>query len=118
MRRVVVTGMGIVSSIGNDRGAVLTALKAGQSGIQAEPEYGERGLRSQVAGLIELDYEELIDRKVRRFMAPGSAYNYVAMREAIDHAGLSAEDVSNPRTGLVMGSTRLSLRCASWVSTR
>ena len=104
MRRVVVTGMGVVSSIGSGTAEVTEALRAGASGIVREPEYEQRGMRSQVAGLINLDYEPLIDRKVRRFMGPGAAYNYVAMQEAIDDAGLSLTDVSNPRSGLVMGS--------------
>ena len=109
MRRVVVTGMGVVSSFGTGKAEVTNALRTGTSGITAEPEYGERGMRSQVAGLIDLDYEALIDRKVRRFMGPGSAYNYVAMVEAIEDAGLEDADVSNPRSGLVMGSGGSSL---------
>jgi 3-oxoacyl-[acyl-carrier-protein] synthase-1 len=109
MRRVVVTGMGVVSSIGNGKAEVSNALRAGKSGITVEPEYGERGMRSQVAGLVDLDYEDLIDRKVRRFMGPGSAYNYVAMAEAIEDAGLDEGDVSNPRSGLVTGSGGSSL---------
>jgi len=104
MRQVVVTGIGVVSSIGHDTTEVLESLRSGTSGICAEPEYAVQGMRSQVAGLIDLDYEPLIDRKVRRFMGPGSAYNYVAMRQAIDDADLAESDVSNPRTGLVMGS--------------
>jgi 3-oxoacyl-[acyl-carrier-protein] synthase-1 len=96
--------MGIISSIGNGVAEVARALRAGTSGISAEPEYAKRQLRSQVAGLIDLDYEPLIDRKVRRFMGPGAAYNYLAMQEAIEDAGLKEADVSNPRTGLVVGS--------------
>ena len=104
MRRVVVTGMGVVSSIGNNKAEVLEALRTGRSGIVPEPEYAEYGMRSQIAGLIDLDWESMIDRKVRRFMGPGAGYNYVAMMEAIEDAGLGEADVSNPRTGLVMGS--------------
>ena len=104
MRRVVITGMGVVSSIGNGQAAVLEALKAGTSGIVAEPEYARIGMRSQVAGLIDLDWESQIDRKVRRFMGPGAGYNYVAMTEAIADSGLAESDISNVRTGLVMGS--------------
>jgi len=104
MRRVVVTGIGVVSSIGNDKTAVLEALKTGHSGIVEEPEYAKQGMRSQVAGLIDLDWEPRIDRKVRRFMGPGAGYNFIAMEEAILDASLSGADISNPRTGLVMGS--------------
>lgn len=104
MRRVVVTGMGVVSSIGNNKAEVLEALRTGRSGIVPEPEYAEYGMRSQIAGLIDLDWESMIDRKVRRFMGPGAGYNYVAMLEAVEDAGLGEADVSNPRTGLVMGS--------------
>ncbi|MEJ2088047.1 MAG: beta-ketoacyl synthase N-terminal-like domain-containing protein, partial [Gammaproteobacteria bacterium] len=104
MRRVVVTGIGIVSSIGSNTGEVVASLRSGSSGISAEPSFTEIGMRSQVAGRIDLDYEPLIDRKVRRFMGPGAAYNYVAMQEAIDDAGLGDAEISNPRTGLVMGS--------------
>lgn len=104
MRRVVVTGVGVVSSIGNGKAEVIDALKGGRSGIVPEPEYAEYGMRSTIAGLINLDWESHIDRKVRRFMGPGAGYNYVAMQEAIDEAGLTEADVSNPRTGLVMGS--------------
>ncbi len=104
MKRVVVTGMGIVSSIGNNKAEVLEALKAGRSGIVSAPEFAEQGMRSQVAGLVDVDFEARIDRKVRRFMGDGAAWNYLAMEEAIEDAGLAGEDVSNPRTGLVMGS--------------
>lgn len=104
MRRVVVTGIGVVSSIGNNVVEVVDGLKTGRSGIVTEPEYIERGMRSQVAGLIDLDWESMIDRKAKRFMGPGAGYNYVAMEEAIADAGLDIADVSNPRTGLIMGS--------------
>jgi 3-oxoacyl-[acyl-carrier-protein] synthase-1 len=104
MRRVVVTGIGVVSSIGNNKTEVLESLRDGRSGIVSEPEYQAQGMRSQVAGLIDLDWESRIDRKVRRFMGPGAGYNFIAMEEAIADAGLTPADVSNPTTGLVMGS--------------
>ena len=104
MRRVVVTGIGVISSIGNDKDEVLASLREGRSGITFSEEYRELGFKSQVHGAIRLDYEPLIDRKLRRFMGSGAAYNYLAMRQAIADAGLTAEEVSNDRTGLVMGS--------------
>ena len=104
MRRVVVTGLGIVSSIGNDRHEVLTALREGRSGIEFCPEYAELGLRSQVCGSVHIDTETLIDRKLRRFMGDAAAYAYIAMRQAIEHAGLTPEQVSQPRVGLIAGS--------------
>lgn len=104
MRRVVVTGMGIVSSLGNNKSEVLDSLREGRSGITYQPEYAERGLRSHVAGSIKnLNVEELIDRKLMRFMAKGHAYSWLAMQEAIQDAGLPAEQVSNVRTGLIVG---------------
>lgn len=103
MRRVVVTGMGIVSSLGNNKSEVLESLRAGRSGITFQPEYAERGLRSQVAGSVKLNVEELIDRKLMRFMAKGHAYAWIAMQEAIADAGLAEEMVSNVRTGLIVG---------------
>ncbi|MEQ1766408.1 MAG: beta-ketoacyl-ACP synthase I [Methylotenera sp.] len=104
MRRVVVTGMGIVSSLGNNKAEVLASLKAGKSGITYQPEYAERGLRSHVAGSIKnLNVEELIDRKLMRFMAKGHAYAWLAMQEAIADAKLPEEQVSNVRTGLIVG---------------
>jgi 3-oxoacyl-[acyl-carrier-protein] synthase I len=104
MRRVVVTGMGIVCSIGNNKAEVLTSLKEGRSGITFQPEYAEHGLRSHVAGSVKnLDVESLIDRKLMRFMADGHAFAWIAMQEAIADAGLSPELVSNIRTGLVVG---------------
>lgn len=104
MRRVVVTGMGIVSCIGNNKDEVLDSLKAGRSGISFSEEYAERGFRSHVHGAPQIDMDNFIDRKLRRFMGDGAAYNFVAMREAIADAGLEQTDVSNERTGLVMGS--------------
>lgn len=104
MRRVVVTGMGIVSSLGNNKTEVLDSLRAGRSGISYQPEYAERGLRSHVAGSIKnLNVEELIDRKLMRFMAKGHAYAWLAMQEAIMDALLPEELVSNVRTGLIVG---------------
>lgn len=103
MRRVVVTGMGIVSSLGNNQSEVLSSLQAGRSGISYQPEYAEQGLRSHVAGSVRLDYQDLIDRKLVRFMASGHAYAWVAMQEAIQDAGLPPELVSNVRTGLIVG---------------
>lgn len=104
MRRVVITGMGIVSCLGNDLATVTAALKAGQSGIRFNEEYKERGLRSHVSGIPEIDLSEHIDRKARRFMGDAAAYTYVAMQNAIADAGLNEEQVSNVRTGLVAGS--------------
>lgn len=104
MRRVVVTGLGIVSSIGNNRQEVTDSLRQGRSGIAFNDEYRELGFRSHVYGPIKLAIDDLIDRKVRRFMGDGAAFNYIAMQEAIADAGLEAAEVSNPRTGLVMGS--------------
>lgn len=104
MRRVVVTGLGVVSSIGNNKHEVTESLKTGQPGITFAEEYAERGFKSQIHGSIKIDLEQHVDRKLRRFMGDGAAYNYVAMNEAIADAGLEADDISNPRTGLIMGS--------------
>ncbi len=104
MRRVVVTGLGIVSSIGTGRETVLESLRAGRSGIRFSEEYQSMGFRSHVYGPIDLSLDELIDRKLKRFMSDGAAYNYVALREAIAEAGLDEADVSNVRTGLIVGS--------------
>ncbi|MFC1748477.1 beta-ketoacyl-ACP synthase I [Pseudomonadota bacterium] len=104
MKRVVVTGLGIVSSIGNNQQEVAEALKAGTSGIERSDEYAELGFRSHVHGSINIDTESLIDRKIRRFMGDAAAYNYIAMQQAIEDAGLTDEQVSNPRSGLVVGS--------------
>ncbi|TLM74848.1 beta-ketoacyl-ACP synthase I [Microbulbifer harenosus] len=104
MRRVVITGMGITSCIGNNTQEVLASLKAGRSGIRFMDEYAELGLRSQVAGVVDIDFKEYIDRKHLRFMGDSAAYAYIAMAEAIGMAGLEESDISNPRTGLVMGS--------------
>jgi 3-oxoacyl-[acyl-carrier-protein] synthase-1 len=104
MRRVVVTGLGIVSSIGNNAQEVLGSLREGRSGIVKAKEYAELGFRCQVHGAPTIDLENAIDRKVRRFMGAGAAWNYIAMQQAIADAGLEDGDVSNVRTGLIMGS--------------
>jgi 3-oxoacyl-[acyl-carrier-protein] synthase-1 len=105
MRRVVITGMGIVCSLGNNKAEVLASLREGRSGIRFKEQYREMGMRSQVAGQVtNLNLEELIDRKVKRFMGDASAYAYLAMREAIEDAGLPENLVSNDRTGLIAGS--------------
>ncbi len=105
MRRVVITGLGIVSSLGNDKQAVTESLKAGKSGIVFAPEYAENGLRSQVHGAVkDLDFAEHIPRKQLRFMGDAAAYTYIAMEQAIKDAGLTEEQISNPRVGLITGS--------------
>ncbi|MBK9494362.1 MAG: beta-ketoacyl-ACP synthase I [Xanthomonadales bacterium] len=104
MRRVVITGAGIVSCLGNDLPTVTSALQEGRSGIRFMPEFAERGLRSQIAGLPEIDLEARIDRKLRRFMGDAAAYAYVALADAIAQSGLQPGQVSHPRTGLIMGS--------------
>jgi 3-oxoacyl-[acyl-carrier-protein] synthase-1 len=104
MRRVVVTGLGVVSSIGNNAQEVTQSLKDGKSGIEFMPQYRELGFRSQVAGTLKLDPEQLVDRRLMRFMGNGAAYAYLAMREAIADAGLSEREISNERAGLVAGS--------------
>lgn len=104
MRRVVVTGLGIVSSIGNNAEQVLASLKAGTSGITANEDMKEYGFRSQVAGAVKLDIKEHVDKRVLRFMGPGAAYGYIAMQQAIADAGLTEAEVVNPRTGLIAGS--------------
>jgi 3-oxoacyl-[acyl-carrier-protein] synthase I len=104
MRRVVITGAGIVSCIGNDADSVTAALRDSRPGIVAMPEYAELGLRSQVAGRPEIDLDARIDRKQRRFMADAAAYSYVALADAIAQSGLERSEISNPRSGLIMGS--------------
>ncbi len=104
MRRVVVTGLGIVSSIGDDAGEVLNSLRTGRSGIAYQPAYEEMGLRSRVEGSIDLDLGALIDRKLKRFMGDAAAYTYLAMRQAITDAGLADTEISDPRIGLICGS--------------
>lgn len=104
MKRVVVTGMGIVSSIGNNAQEVLASLREAKSGIVKADKYAELGFRCQVHGAPTLAWEDAIDRKVRRFMGAGAGWNYVAMEQAIQDAGLEDSDISNERTGLIMGS--------------
>ena len=104
MKRVVITGLGIVSSIGNNRDEVTASLREGRSGIVFADVYKELGFRSHVHGAIHIDLDALIDRKVKRFMGDGAAFNYIAMQQAIDDSGLNPEEVSNFKTGLVMGS--------------
>ncbi|MEZ5461752.1 beta-ketoacyl-ACP synthase I [Dokdonella sp.] len=104
MRRVVVTGTGIVSCLGNAVGEVSQALRDGISGIRAAPEQSSHGLRSQIAGVPQLDLTALIDRKLKRFMGDAAAYTYIAMRDAIADAGLALEKVCHPRTGVIAGS--------------
>ncbi len=104
MRRVAVTGLGIVSSIGNNKEEVVDSLREGRSGITFCEEYAERGFRSHVHGIPNIDLDSMVDRKLRRFMGDGAAYNCVAMQEAIADSGLEETDVSNVRTGLIMGS--------------
>ena len=109
MRRVAITGMGIVSSLGNNAQEVSTALAESKSGISAMPQFAEMGFRSQVAGQPTLNVEEAVDKRVRRFMGDGAAgimslWNYVAMEQAIADAGLEQDTVQNPMTGLIMGS--------------
>ncbi len=105
MRRVVITGIGVVSSLGNNVDEVTESLKEGKSGIVFAPDYAENGMRSQVHGAIKnLDFKEHIDRKQLRFMGDAAAYSYIAMKQAVEDSGLSEEQVSNPRTGLIAGS--------------
>lgn len=104
MRRAVITGMGLVSPLGNNKAETLVSLKETKSGIKFQEAYKEMGLRSHVAGSIDIDTEALIDRKLRRFMGDASAFAYIAMNEAIEDAGLDPEVVSNIRTGIVAGS--------------
>jgi 3-oxoacyl-[acyl-carrier-protein] synthase-1 len=103
MRRVVITGLGIVSSIGNNAAEVVTSLKAGRSGISFAPDYAEHGFRSQVHGRPDIDVTEHIDKRQMRFMGDGAAFAFLAMQQAIADAGLEDADVSNPRTGLIAG---------------
>jgi 3-oxoacyl-[acyl-carrier-protein] synthase-1 len=104
MRRVVVTGMGIVCSIGNNKDEVVQSLREGKSGIVHCDDYAERGFRSHVHGAPQINLDETVDRKQRRFMGDGAAYNYLAMLQAIEDSGLEENEVSNERTGLIMGS--------------
>lgn len=104
MRRVVVTGIGIVSSIGNNAEEVTASLREAKSGIKAAPKYKELGFRSQVEGSIDIDLDALVDRRARRFMGDTAAYAFVAMEQAVKDSGLEEKDIVNPRTGLIVGS--------------
>ncbi len=104
MKRVAITGLGIVSSIGNNKSEVTESLRAGRSGLAHNPRYEEFGFRSHVEGPIRLHLDELIDKKLKRFMGDGAAYNYLAMQQAIADAALEPQHIRNPRTGLIMGS--------------
>jgi 3-oxoacyl-[acyl-carrier-protein] synthase-1 len=104
MRRVVVTGLGIISPIGNSAAEVTAALKAGTSGVERSEQMVEYGFRSQVAGTLKIDPAEHIDKRKMRFMGPGAAYAYLSMEQAIADAGLTEDEVSNPRTGIIAGS--------------
>ena len=104
MRRVVVTGMGIVSSIGNNTQEVLASLREAKSGIRRAQDYADRGFRCQVHGAPQLNPEDVVDKRVMRFMGEGSGWNYIAMEQAITDSGLAKDEVSNERTGIIMGS--------------
>jgi len=104
MKRVVVTGLGITSCLGLDAETVTESLRLGRSGIRFKQEYADMGFRSHLAGTVDIDFKEHIDRKTLRFMGDSAAYAYISMKQAIDDSGLTDEQVSNPRTGLVMGS--------------
>ena len=104
MRRVVITGMGIVSPLGNNCAEVLESLREGKSGIRKKDDYAELGLRSQVAGTCQIDLDAMIDRKQKRFMGDAAAYAYLSMKEAIADAGLLEAQLSHPRVGLIAGS--------------
>ena len=104
MRRVVITGLGVISSLGNNKAEVLDSLENGRSGIRFSEVQAEMGFRSHVNGPVDIDLTEAIDRKILRFMGGSAAYNYIAMREAIEDAGLSEDQVSNVRSGLITGS--------------
>ena len=104
MRRVAITGLGIVSSLGNDKQEVVESLREGRSGISFCQEYRDLNFRSHIHGAPSIAIDEVVDRKQRRFMGDGAAYNYIAMQQAISDSGLEHDDVSNDRTGLIMGS--------------
>ena len=104
MRRAVITGIGIVSCLGNDKEAVATSLRESRSGIRANEVYAEMGLRSQIAGTPTIDIDEWVERKPKRFMGDAAAYTYISMKKAVKDAGLSEADISDPRVGVVTGS--------------
>ena len=104
MRRVVITGLGAVSCIGNNQAEILDSLKNGRSGIVANESFAEMGLRSQVSGTCDIDLSEHIDRKIKRFMGDAAAYAYISMQQAVDDSGLEESDISNVRSGLIASS--------------
>jgi 3-oxoacyl-[acyl-carrier-protein] synthase-1 len=104
VRRAVITGLGVVSCLGNSKQDVVDSLRSGRSGIRFNESFRDMGLRSQVSGHVDIDIKEHIDRKVLRFMGDAAAYAYIAMRQAADDSGLDDNDISNPRTGLIAGS--------------
>ncbi len=104
MRRVVITGMGVVSSIGANVEEVKSALYEGRSGISHDASFAEHGFKCQVSARPDINYEEVLDRRTRRFMGEGAAWNYIAMREALEQSGLSEDQISHPMTGIIMGS--------------
>ena len=116
MRRVVVTGMGIVSSIGNTTQEVTASLREARSGIVKAEDYAKYGFRCHVHGAPKIDWETMVDRKAKRFMGAGSAYNYIAMEQAIRDSGLEPKDVSNERTGIIMGSGGPSTKAQVWAA--
>jgi 3-oxoacyl-[acyl-carrier-protein] synthase-1 len=122
MRRVAITGIGIVSSIGNDAEAVATSLRDARSGITAAPEYAELGFRSQVHGKPDIDWEALVDRRAARFLAQGTAFGHIAMEQAIADSGLGPDEVSHEKTGLIVGSggpsTKVIIEAAETARTR
>ncbi|HJL93425.1 MAG TPA: beta-ketoacyl synthase N-terminal-like domain-containing protein, partial [Woeseiaceae bacterium] len=104
MRRVVVSGLGVVSCLGNSKSEVLNSIKAGRSGIVFNESFKESGMRSHVSGSVDINTDEMIDRKVRRFMGGAAAYAYIAMQQAIEDAGLEEDEISDPMTGLIASS--------------
>lgn len=122
MRRVVITGLGVVSCLGNDKASVIESLKTGTSGIRKNEEFAEMGFRSQISGMTDIDVSEHIDRKALRFMGDAAAFAYIAMDQAIKESGLTEDQVSNERTGIIMGSGGTScasqLECADIIRTR
>ncbi|MDO8408818.1 MAG: beta-ketoacyl synthase N-terminal-like domain-containing protein, partial [Phenylobacterium sp.] len=122
MRRVAITGIGIVSSIGNDAEAVAASLRDARSGITAAPEYAELGFRSQVHGKPDIDWESLVDRRALRFLAQGTAFGHIAMEQAIADSGLGPDEVSHEKTGLIVGSggpsTKVIIEAAETARTR
>lgn len=104
MRRVVVTGIGIVSSIGNDADEVAQSLREARSGVTFAPDYAEKGFRCQVKAVPKIEWEKHVDRRAARFLMPGTAYGHIAMQQAIAGSGLTETEISHERTGLLIGS--------------